>query len=113
MPVGTDDVVFDFDQIQKGCANMATKLSDISKELVSLEGVVSGLLQNGLVFEKASPAMKDAYYEFSRQMKDSAANIKTFAETFKKIADGMAQSDSELAIAIRKAQAEMAAGARK
>ncbi|MFB7058004.1 hypothetical protein [Streptomyces vinaceus] len=113
MPVGTDDVVFDFDQIHTGCTNMGTKLSDIAKELVNLEGYVSGLLQNGLVFEKASPAMKDAYDEFSRQMKDSAANIKTFADTFKKIAEGMAQSDSELAIEIRKAQAEMAAGARK
>ncbi|MEV7728495.1 hypothetical protein ACIRP0_21850 [Streptomyces sp. NPDC101733] len=109
MPVGNDDVVFDYDAIFNGCTTMGNKLTDISRELTSLEGTVSGLLQNGLVFEKASPVMRDAYNEFSKQMKTSAANIGSYAENFKKIAESMGQSDSKIVEEIKKAQAEAAA----
>ncbi|RSS78175.1 hypothetical protein EF918_22005 [Streptomyces sp. WAC06614] len=99
--------------IQSGCTTMGNKLADISKQLEDLEGYVSGLLQNGLVFEKASPAMKEAYNEFSRQLKLSAQNIKSFADIFTKIAEGMSQSDSDITIEINKALAEMVANAKK
>ncbi|WTW99427.1 WXG100 family type VII secretion target [Streptomycetaceae bacterium NBC_01309] len=101
------DVNIDFDEIATTATTMGTKLSDISNELNNLETTVSGLLQDGLVFEKASPALKEAYDTFSRQMKTSAANIQSYADNFNGIAKSLAESDSALMTEIRNAIAQM------
>lgn len=106
------DVFIDFNEIATTAKNMGTKLSAISKELTDLETAVSGLLQDGLVFEKASPALKEAYDTFSSQMKTSAANIQSYADNFNQIATSLGDSDTklmgEIRTAIEKMKAEFA-----
>ncbi|MEU6348469.1 hypothetical protein ABZ896_03995 [Streptomyces sp. NPDC047072] len=101
---GTPDILFDYAEIGAATASMSTKLSDISSELTSLETTVSNLLQDGLVFEKASVALKDAYDNFSTQMKESASNIKSYADAFDGISDAIAESDTTMANDIIAAQ---------
>ncbi|MEU8135075.1 WXG100 family type VII secretion target [Streptodolium elevatio] len=103
------DVNIDFDEIANTAKTMGTKLSDISNELGELETTVSGLLQDGLVFEKASPALKEAYDTFSSQMKTSAANIASYAENFNQIATSLGESDTKLMNEIRSAIEKMKA----
>ncbi|MYW00155.1 WXG100 family type VII secretion target [Streptomyces sp. SID3343] len=105
------DVNIDFDEITNSATKMGTKLTDISDELDRLEDTVSNLLQDGLVFEKASPALKEAYNTFSQQMKTSAANIHSYAENFKGIATSLAGSDTKLMGDINAAVAKMKAEA--
>lgn len=95
--MATADVVIDYDEISSSATTMATKLSDISNELTELENTVSNLLQDGLVFEQASPALQEAYNEFSSQMKSSAKSIQDYADLFNSIADSMAESDASIA----------------
>lgn len=95
--MATADVVIDYDEISSAASTMATKLSDISNELTELESTVSNLLQDGLVFEKASPALQEAYNEFSSQMKSSAKSIQDYADLFTNISDSMAESDASIA----------------
>ncbi|MEU6440617.1 WXG100 family type VII secretion target [Streptomyces sp. NPDC047046] len=98
------DVLFDYDEIARVATTMGTKLSDISTELGDLETTVSGLLQDGLVFEKASPALQEAYQDFSNQMKTSAKNIQEYANTFNDIAKAIADSDGDIATGVKNAQ---------
>ncbi|MGW3647887.1 WXG100 family type VII secretion target [Streptomyces sp. NPDC000878] len=106
MAAANPDVLFDYDEIGRAATTMGTKLTDISNELTELETTVSGLLQDGLVFEKASPALKDAYDAFSKQMKSSAANIGEYGKSFQDIGDSIAQSDTDIANEVIKAQTE-------
>ncbi|WP_155055967.1 WXG100 family type VII secretion target [Streptomyces blattellae] len=101
---GNQDVVFDYDEIARTATTMGTKLTDISTELTDLETTVSNLLQDGLVFEKASPALQSAYDSFSKQMQESAANIKAYAESFNDIATAIAESDTTIANDVAAAQ---------
>lgn len=103
------DVNIDFDEIATTATTMGNKLSDISNKLTDLETTVSGLLQDGLVFEKASPALKEAYDTFSSQMKTSAATIQSYADNFNGIAKSLGESDTELMNEINKAIEEMKA----
>ncbi|MGC0421741.1 WXG100 family type VII secretion target [Embleya sp. AB8] len=105
------DVNVNFDEIAGSATRMGTKLSDISNELTTLEHTVSGLLQDGLVFEKASPALQEAYNTFSQQMKTSAQNIHSYAENFKGIAKSLGDSDEKLMGEINAAVAKMKAEA--
>jgi hypothetical protein len=105
------DVNIDFDEIARSATKMGTKLSDISTELTNLEDTVSALLQDGLVFEKASPALKEAYNTFSGQIKTSAGNINSYAENFKGIAKSLGDSDIGLMGDINAAIATMKADA--
>lgn len=93
----TPDVLVDYDEIARVATTMGSKLSDISSELTNLETTVSGLLQDGLVFEKASPALQNAYTDFSNQMKTSAKNIQEYANTFNDIAKSLSESDQTIA----------------
>ncbi|GGS40303.1 WXG100 family type VII secretion target [Streptomyces griseoviridis] len=99
----TPDVLFDYDEIARVATTMGTKLTDISNELTNLETTVSALLQDGLVFEKASPALQNAYNDFSNQMKTSAKNIQEYANTFNDIAQSIAESDQTIATDIQSA----------
>ncbi|MFF7244491.1 hypothetical protein ACFZBU_11405 [Embleya sp. NPDC008237] len=101
------DIHVDFDEIARGATRMGAKLADISKELGELETHVSNLLHDGLVFEKASPALQEAYQTFSTQMKSSAANIKSYAKNFTDIADSLGKSDADLMTNIRTAIEKM------
>ncbi|WP_210574435.1 hypothetical protein [Streptomyces sp. GESEQ-4] len=106
MAAGNPDVLFDYDEIARAATTMGNKLTDISNELTDLETTVSGLLQDGLVFEKASPALKDAYDAFSKQMKSSASNIGEYGKSFQDIGESIAQSDQDIANEVIKAQSE-------
>ncbi|MFI9601964.1 WXG100 family type VII secretion target [Streptomyces sp. NPDC004069] len=103
------DVVVDYHEIARVATTMGHKLSDISHELNDLETTVSGLLHEGLVFEKASPALQGAYDDFSSQLKTSAKNIQDYADSFNQIADSLAESDQKIAADVQKAQAESSA----
>ena len=105
------DIHVDYDEINTRCTTMGNKLSDISTELTNLETTVAGLLHDGLVFEKASPALRDAYNTFSSQMKTSAKNIQEYANNFKLIASSLSDSDSKLTTDIRAAIDKMNADA--
>ncbi|WP_330290925.1 hypothetical protein [Streptomyces sp. NBC_00576] len=106
MAAGNPDVLFDYDEIARAATTMGNKLTDISNELANLETTVSGLLQDGLVFEKASPALKDAYDAFSKQMKSSASNIGEYGKSFTEIGNSIAESDQDIANEVLKAQNE-------
>lgn len=103
------DININFAEIAATAKRMGLKLGDISKELGELETKVSGLLQNGLVFEKASPALKEAYNTFSSQLKTSAQTIQAYADNFNKIATSLAESDEKLMNEIRAAIEQMKA----
>ena len=105
------DIHVDYDEIHTRCTTMGNKLTDISNELTNLETTVAGLLHNGLVFEKASPALQDAYHTFSQQMQTSAKNIQDYADNFKAIASSLSDSDSKLATDVRAAIDKMNADA--
>ena len=106
MAAANPDVLFDYDEIGRAATTMGNKLTDISNELTDLETTVSGLLQDGLVFEKASPALKDAYDAFSKQMQTSASNIGEYGKSFTDIGESIAQSDTDIANEVIKAQSE-------
>ncbi|MFF4751131.1 WXG100 family type VII secretion target [Streptomyces sp. NPDC002514] len=93
----TPDVLVDYDEIARVATAMGSKLTDISAELRNLETTVSGLLQDGLVFEEAGPALRDAYTDFSNQMKTSAKNIQEYANTFNDILQSLSESDQAIA----------------
>ncbi|MEU6843552.1 WXG100 family type VII secretion target [Streptomyces sp. NPDC046716] len=97
------DIYADYDQVATTASTMSHKLADISHELANLETTVSGLLQDGLVLEKASKALQDSYDDFSRQLKESSQGIQSFADTFSKIAEGLAQADSDITTSVQNA----------
>ncbi|MYS84756.1 WXG100 family type VII secretion target [Embleya scabrispora] len=105
------DVHIDYDEIRSTATRMGTKLTDISNELRDLETQVGNLLHDGLVFEKASPALQEAYRTFNEQMKSSAANISAYAKNFTDIADSLGSSDTKLMGDINAAVAKMKADA--
>ncbi|MFB7495483.1 WXG100 family type VII secretion target [Streptomyces sp. NPDC056161] len=90
------DVLVDYDEIARVATAMGSKLVDISTELRNLETTVSGLLHDGLVFEGAGPALRDAYTDFSSQIKTSAENIQEYANTFNDIAQSLSESDQAI-----------------
>ncbi|WP_313896359.1 hypothetical protein [Streptomyces sp. YIM 98790] len=100
------DVLFDYDEIGRVAETMGIKLGEISDELGELETTVSGLLQNGLVFEKASPALTEAYNAFSEQMKKSASTIQEYANTFTELAKAMEESDLDITAEVERARQE-------
>ncbi|MFE5332703.1 WXG100 family type VII secretion target [Embleya sp. NPDC056575] len=105
------DIKVDYDEIRSAATRMGAKLTDISKELGDLEHQVATLLHDGLVFEKASPALQEAYNTFSTQMKNSAGNIQAYAKNFTDIADSLSSSDTKLMGDINAAIAKMKAEA--
>ncbi|OPC77416.1 hypothetical protein B4N89_43705 [Embleya scabrispora] len=105
------DIKVDYDEIRSAATRMGTKLTDISNELDDLQTQVANLLHDGLVFEKASPALQEAYQTFSTQMKNSAANISAYAKNFTEIADSLGKSDTKLMGDINAAIAKMKAEA--
>ncbi|AKG43941.1 hypothetical protein H7827_15450 [Streptomyces sp. JH002] len=103
-----NDVVFDYDAIDTTASTMGNKLADIAAELTTLKDTVASLLQNGLVFEKASPAMTDAYNQFTSQLDASAKNIDEYAKMFQNFATEMANSDEQITNDVNAAAAEAA-----
>ncbi|GAA3159626.1 MULTISPECIES: hypothetical protein [Streptomyces] len=95
------DVLLDYDDIKRVANTMENKFTDIANELGDLENTVSALLKDGLVFEQSSPALEEAYQAFSKQMKESSANIKVFAQSFTDIVKSMTDSDSQIAAGVR------------
>lgn len=96
------DVLLDYEDIDRVAGVMRQKFTDISTELANLETTVSALLKDGLVFQQSSPALEEAYNSFSRQMKDSSANIQVFAQSFLDIVTAMTDSDAQIAAGVRK-----------
>ncbi|MEU0932927.1 MULTISPECIES: WXG100 family type VII secretion target [unclassified Embleya] len=105
------DIKIDYDEIRSAATRMGTKLTDISNELDNLQTQVANLLHDGLVFEKASPALQEAYRTFNEQMKNSASNIHAYAKNFTDIADSLNTSDTKLMGDINTAIAKMKADA--
>ncbi|MFG2223159.1 hypothetical protein [Streptomyces sp. NPDC048644] len=95
------DVLLDYDDIKRVATTMENKFTDIASELSQLETTVSTLLKDGLVFEQSSPALEQAYQAFSKQMKESSANIKVFAHSFTDIVKTMTDSDGKIAAGVR------------
>lgn len=95
------DVKFDYAEITRATSVMGTKLDDISDELSNLRDEVDALLKNGMVFDQASPALTEAYTQFTQQLTESAGAIKQYAETFESLSKGMQDSDSDIAQAVR------------
>ncbi|MCE7083488.1 WXG100 family type VII secretion target [Streptomyces sp. ST2-7A] len=95
------NISIDYSTIEATAGTMGTKLSDIATELTELKTTVEGLLQNGLVFEQASEALKEAYEFFTTQMETSANNIGEYAKLFQEISTELQNSDSDMANDIR------------
>ncbi|MCB5909082.1 hypothetical protein [Streptomyces pinistramenti] len=95
------DVLLDYDDIKRVATTMENKFTDIASELKQLETTVSALLKDGLVFEQSSPALEQAYQAFSKQMNESSANIKVFAQSFTDIVKTMTDSDGQIAAGVR------------
>lgn len=99
-----DDVVFDYNGISESADAMGSRLAMIQQELTELQETVNRLLENGLVFEEASPALQASYKSFNDQMTKSAAMIGEYADTFTKLGEDMKSADQAMALEIDEAR---------
>ncbi|MCL2552861.1 MAG: hypothetical protein FWE15_19110 [Actinomycetia bacterium] len=97
------NISLDYEQIDTVSGKLDSANENIVPMLNQLLTDVNGLLDNGLVFEQSSPALRESYQKFNTALLQAVQGIKDFASQFRGIKDSMSQNDADMAQKIRDA----------
>ncbi|MEC3992827.1 hypothetical protein VSR01_04405 [Actinacidiphila sp. DG2A-62] len=97
------NISLDYEQIDTVSGKLDAANENIVPMLNQLLTDVNGLLDNGLVFEQSSPALRESYQKFNTALLQAVQGIKDFASQFRGIKDSMSQNDADMAQKIRDA----------
>jgi uncharacterized protein YukE len=95
------NISLDYAQIEATSGKLDTANETIVPMINQLRTDVNGLLDNGLVFQESSPAMRESYEQFNTSLQKAVDGIKSFAQMFRDIRNSMSQNDSDMAKKIR------------
>jgi uncharacterized protein YukE len=97
------NISLDYEQIDAVSSKLDAGNEHIVPMINQLLTDVNGLLDNGLVFEQSSPALRESYTKFNGALLTAVQGIKDFATQFRGIKESMSQNDAEMAQKIRDA----------
>ncbi len=97
------NISLDYEQIDTVSGKLDAANENIVPMLNQLLTDVNGLLDNGLVFEQSSPALRESYQKFNTALLQAVQGIKDFASQFRGIKESMSQNDADMAQKIRDA----------
>jgi hypothetical protein len=95
------NIALDYGKIDATAAKLKSAKENLIPQLETLRTEVNGLLDDGLVFQDSSPALRESYEKFNTSLRQAVDGIGSFADTFTSIKDGMQQNDSAMAKDIR------------
>ncbi|MEU6852503.1 WXG100 family type VII secretion target [Actinacidiphila alni] len=97
------NISLDYEKIETTSSKLDTANENIVPMLNQLRTDVNNLLDDGMVFEQSSAALKESYEKFNSSLLLAVKGIKDFAEQFRGIKKSMADNDADLAKKIRDA----------
>ena len=97
------NISLDYDKIEATSTRLDGAVRDILPMLESLRSDVANLLEDGLVFQQSSPAMKESYDKFNTSLLAAMKGINDFAKQFRDIRTSMEEMDVDMAGKIRSA----------
>ncbi|MBD0736890.1 WXG100 family type VII secretion target [Streptomyces sp. NPDC088197] len=97
------NISLDYEKIETTSSKLDTANENIVPMLNQLRTDVNNLLDDGMVFEQSSAALKESYEKFNSSLLLAVKGIKDFAEQFRGIKQSMADNDADLAKKIRDA----------
>ncbi|MEV6520326.1 hypothetical protein AB0M43_00105 [Longispora sp. NPDC051575] len=97
------NISLDYEKIDATSGRLDAAVRDILPMLETLRTDVSDLLEDGLVFQQSSPAMKESYDKFNTSLLGAIKGINDFAKQFRDIRTSMEEMDGDMAGKIRSA----------
>ena len=97
------NISLDYDKIEATSTRLDGAVRDILPMLESLRSDVANLLEDGLVFQQSSPAMKESYEKFNTSLLAAMKGINDVATQFRDIRTSMEEMDVDMAGKIRSA----------
>jgi uncharacterized protein YukE len=95
------NISLDYSKIETTSGKLDTANETIVPMINQLRTDVNNLLDDGLVFQESSPAMRESYEQFNTSLGKAVDGIKSFAQMFRDIKNSMAQNDGDMAKKIR------------
>jgi len=81
----SNNIQLQYGQIETVSTQLNNAVTNINPQLVQLQGSVDNLLTDGLFLQRTSPAMQNAYHQFTGQLTQIVAKIEDFAKQFMSI----------------------------
>jgi uncharacterized protein YukE len=97
------NISLDYSKIEATSTRLDNAVRDIVPMLDSLRSDVANLLEDGMVFQQSSPAIRESYDKFNSSLLMAVKGINDFAKQFRDIRDSMEQMDTDMAGKIRSA----------
>ncbi|MER6103806.1 hypothetical protein ABT115_16130 [Streptomyces sp. NPDC001832] len=97
------NISLDYEQIDTVSGKLDSANENIVPMVNQLLTDVNGLLDDGLVFEQSSPALRESYQKFNTSLLGAVEGIKSFASQFRSIKESMSENDANMAQKIREA----------
>lgn len=91
------NVQLEYSQIDTVASQLNNAVQNINPQLLTLKTSVDGLLTDGLFLQQTSPAMQNAYGEFTTQLQQIVTKISDFATQFTDIKTQINEMDTTMA----------------
>ncbi|MFE0631733.1 hypothetical protein ACFW3D_32870 [Streptomyces sp. NPDC058864] len=85
------------EDVRQRAATHAATCQEWMTRLGSLKGQVESMLNDELVLPQASPAIRDAYEQFTGSLTQAIHGLENFGEAFTSIAKGAEDFDAQVA----------------
>ncbi|WP_431950779.1 WXG100 family type VII secretion target [Actinacidiphila sp. bgisy167] len=85
------------EEVRQRAQSHANTCSEWMTRLTGLKNEVENMLNDELVLPQASPAIRDAYQQFTTSLTQAIHGLENFGEAFTSIAKGAEDFDSQIA----------------
>ncbi|NUO43560.1 MAG: hypothetical protein HOV82_16170 [Streptomyces sp.] len=96
----SNNVQLEYSQIVTVSTQLQNAVHNINPQLAQLQGSVDNLLNDGLFLQHTSPAMREAYFNFTTQLTQIVNKIEDFAKQFESIKTQIDDMDRTMAAQI-------------
>ena len=100
--MAANEVQLEYEQIEATAKQLNETSDHVNPQLLSLKTTVDNLLDNGLFLQQSSPALQQAYDQFTIQLQKAVDQINDFAKNFVDIKNTVQQLDEQIATQIKK-----------
>src|SRR5262245_61123899 len=97
------NISLDYEKIEGTSKRLDDAVTNIVPQLETLRTDVSNLLDDGMVFQQSSPAVRESFNKFNGNLVNAIGGINEFAKQFREIRTQMEQMDTDMAGKIREA----------
>lgn len=89
-----------YDAMESEAQALLTGKEEIEASLNNLANRITGLVSNGFVTDSASGAFNEMYQNYTTSAKNTIASLEQIADTLRKMAQAMQETDQNLASSI-------------